>query len=242
MRKSERTIGARLRQAIKQWRSGSIREFQREMKARGAPRSTYPTINGYLKDETEPPPSFFTEAAPLLNVRREWLAFGTGQQTEQEEQAQSALEGATPSERREGEWDWREDIQVVQQEFGDGSDRLADDPLVRMVVLGTWARLLLQGLVPRLPQDGVEGEAPLSGIANVLAGYMIAPQDPSERRIPYAVGRFLGRVLRAPFRNLRLRPEDLSDNEFLDYVTLICQGIGRLADAHGRKAVVKHTG
>lgn len=236
--------GERLRLALKE-APMSVRKLAEEMSGRyGHLRgSSYGGIRQYVGGKIESPRRELLDAfADVLRVRPEWLAFNDGAMTAQEDQVRSALEGATTSERREGEWDWREDIQVVQQEFGDGSDRLADDPLVRMVVLGTWSRLFLQGLVPRLPQEGVEGEAPLSGIANVLAGYMIAPQDPSERRIRYAVGRLIGRTLRAPFGNLPLCPEDLSDSEFLDYVTLICQGIGRLADAHGRKAVVKHTG
>lgn len=97
-KKSGNTIGARLRQAIEQWRSGSIREFQREMQARGAPRSTYPTINSYLKDENEPPTSFFTEAASLLGVRPEWLAFGTGEQTDQQEAIARLAEAARHTE------------------------------------------------------------------------------------------------------------------------------------------------
>lgn len=243
--KLTRGYGERLKLALGQGPNPmSVRRFAKEMRGRYRHRgSSYGGIRQYVEGKIESPRVELLRAmADELQVRPDWLAFNDGPMTEQEERARSALEGVTRSERRKEEWDWREDIKVVQEEFGDGSERLAADPLVRMVVLGTWGRLLLEGLLPRLPPDGVDGEAPLSGIANVLTGYMIAPEDPSERRIPHAVGRLIGRTLRAPFGNLPLCPEDLSDSEFLDYVTLICQGIGRLADAHGRKAVVKHTG
>jgi hypothetical protein len=44
----------------------------------------------------------------------------------------------------------------------------------------------------------------------------------------------LGRVLRSGFAFLPIKPADLTDAEFHDYVTMICQALRRLADAHIR--------
>jgi hypothetical protein len=63
-----------------------------------------------------------------------------------------------------------------------------------------------------------------------------APQDePESKRVLYSVGRYLGRALAAAFQGLPVRPQDLSEQERLDYVTLACQAIHRLADARARR-------
>lgn len=82
------TRGERLRAAIER-SEYSIRAFQRAMEAKDVSGSTYPTINAYLKDESTPSLEFMEEAADLLAVRPEWLAFERGEPTtEQEENAQ----------------------------------------------------------------------------------------------------------------------------------------------------------
>lgn len=86
------TIGERLRWAIGQrprdGRQRGVRKFQRDIQARsieradqgerGIPGVTLPSIMTYLNDETEPSVEFLREAARVLAVREEWLAFGEG--------------------------------------------------------------------------------------------------------------------------------------------------------------------
>ena len=74
------TFGSRLRQAIEN-SDFSFRGFQREVSERVPGGITYPTINSYLKDGTEPRRDFVEAAAEILGVRSAWLAFGEGQPT-----------------------------------------------------------------------------------------------------------------------------------------------------------------
>jgi len=81
----------RLGDAIAAWRSGSVREFQREiepmLKERGERGGSYTMIHRYLKKgDPQPPTGFLLVAAELLGVRTEWLLAGKGQMTEAEEQ------------------------------------------------------------------------------------------------------------------------------------------------------------
>lgn len=46
--------------------------------------SSRPSINSYVTNKTEPPVTFIREAADILGVREEWLAFGSGPPTEYE--------------------------------------------------------------------------------------------------------------------------------------------------------------
>lgn len=112
-RKSEETVGHRLRVAIDQhWvrpegHRTSIRAFQREMEKRAEnPRVvkelrgvSYPTINSYLKNSTKPSLGFLKEAADVLGVRHGWLAVGEGAPTVSENEilehiGRAALKGA----------------------------------------------------------------------------------------------------------------------------------------------------
>ena len=232
--------GARLAEALQSGpRPMSVRRLAREMGSKDGPYehlrgTSYGGIRQYVEGKiTKPRVELLRAMADVLEVSPDWLAFNKGPMTEAGKRTRRALEAPAQ------EWDWQEAIQVVQEEFGDGDDRIAEDPLVRMVVLGSWARLMSGRLHPRLPPDDFE-EIPLSGIAAVLAGYMRIPKDPAERRTLSSVGRFIGQALRAPFNHLTLRPDDLSDDEFLDYVTSICQGLYRLADAQRRRGADPH--
>ncbi|HUF75740.1 MAG TPA: helix-turn-helix transcriptional regulator, partial [Longimicrobiales bacterium] len=46
------------------------------LKLQGVPGANYPSISGYLKNETTPPLEFLIKAADALGVRFEWLAKG----------------------------------------------------------------------------------------------------------------------------------------------------------------------
>lgn len=97
-----RTVGERLRKAITEhWvrqegERTSIRAFQEEMERRAkdpqvadpqwgrgrpGPGVSYPSINAYLQDEATPSLEFLKEAADVLGVRHEWLAFGDREPT-----------------------------------------------------------------------------------------------------------------------------------------------------------------
>jgi len=87
----------RLAEAIEAWRSGSIREFQREiapmLKERGERGGSYAMIHRYLAEgDPQPPTGFLLVAATLLGVRTEWLLEGKGEMTEAEQRARDLQE------------------------------------------------------------------------------------------------------------------------------------------------------
>lgn len=95
------TLAGRLRWAIfehqpPQGRERGLRLFQRRMEAHApdTPGTSLSAIQGYLRGEPEPSLRFIEEAARLLGVRGEWLAWGAGAPTEEEE----AIRRETPEE------------------------------------------------------------------------------------------------------------------------------------------------
>lgn len=69
------SLGARLKKAIED--AGlTIREFHRQMEARGVSGSSYPNIHRYLADRGEPTLAFLRGAAEFLDVRLAWLVTG----------------------------------------------------------------------------------------------------------------------------------------------------------------------
>jgi hypothetical protein len=110
------SIGERLKRALN-LRDRSVRAFQKAMEERHAMGSSAPAIYRYLRGEATPTLQFIEAAASWLEVRREWLAFGEGEITEDLEararfqkfielpeltdlDVQDALEGV-PEERRD---------------------------------------------------------------------------------------------------------------------------------------------
>jgi len=85
------TLEGRLRWAIEQQpprgRERGLRLFQRRMDEHGAdvPGTSLSAIQGYLRGDGEPSPTFLKLAAQLLAVRSAWLAFGEGAPTEEAE-------------------------------------------------------------------------------------------------------------------------------------------------------------
>lgn len=82
-------VASRLREAIKDSKFGSIRQFQKaihpvaqEREVRG---SSYSMVHQYLQGEATPPLEFVEIAGEVLSVRPAWLAFGEGRRTEVEE-------------------------------------------------------------------------------------------------------------------------------------------------------------
>ena len=183
----------------------------------------------------EAPVSYLVRIAQVFpQVRLDYLTTGDGPMTRAEAEIEHELE-ADPQPSSEG-------LQVVFKEFekvvSASEPRLAEDPLVRRVVVRTWRRMLRARLIPRMKEKSQETEAPLSGIGAILLGYLQPSEqpDPEDQRDVQAVGRYLGRALGHAFCSLPLRPAALSDDAFHDYVTLTCQALGRLADAHRDRA------
>lgn len=204
----------------------SVRELARRIQAkypllRG---SSYGGVRQYVEGSVRNPRIELLRAmADVLRVRPDWLSFDNGAMTEQQEAVRRAQEGAGD----EQEPNWRSDLMIVQDTFGETQGRLVNDPVIRMVVLGAWGRLLKEGLYPQ-PQ--------VSGIGGLLGGYGEAESSDAAPTSFHDVGTYLGQALRAPFLRLQLHPDDLTDEEMLDYVTMICQGLGRLADAQRRNS------
>ena len=101
------TVGKRLRQAIKQrpatGKQRGLRKFQRDIEKRAAeswedgkgkiPGVSMLSIMKYLKDDVTPSVAFLREAAQLAGVRPEWLAFGSGLQSDEEAKLDQAVRG-----------------------------------------------------------------------------------------------------------------------------------------------------
>ncbi len=78
------TLGERLQIAVDR-KYDNAHQFQKDMAARKAKGSAYPSIHSYLKGKSVPSLEFLQEAAELLGVRPVWLAFEEGAPTEMEE-------------------------------------------------------------------------------------------------------------------------------------------------------------
>lgn len=71
------SVADRLRLAL-ETEGMSIRGFHKEISGRGVAGGSYPVIHRYLKGQACPPLEFVQGAAEILNIRPEWLAFGSG--------------------------------------------------------------------------------------------------------------------------------------------------------------------
>ena len=94
-----KTVGERLGWAIEKrpaiGKQRGLRKFQRDIEKRAAelweaekikiPGVSMLSIMKYLKDDVTPSVAFLREAAQLAGVRPEWLAFGSGLRSEDEE-------------------------------------------------------------------------------------------------------------------------------------------------------------
>jgi len=85
-------LGDRLRKAIENWGSGSIREFQRVMAEADVRGHSYQMIHKYLSGDREPSLEFLRGAASVLRVPVEWLILGTGPETLGEEAVLTVLQ------------------------------------------------------------------------------------------------------------------------------------------------------
>ena len=85
------TEAERLRTAIQRWGGPkAVAAFSRAMQERGARGATRESIHQVLR-RREPSLSFVREAAAVLGVTPDWLAFGTGPATPEEETALAEL-------------------------------------------------------------------------------------------------------------------------------------------------------
>ena len=64
-----------------------------------------------------------------------------------------------------------------------------------------------------------------------MTSISVDPSVPEDAKMAVAVAQVIGKALRAPFSNLPIRPEDLSDDDLLDHVVRTCQVLKGLADA-----------
>lgn len=79
-------LAHRLETAIAERFNGSIRAFQQALQERGARGSAYASVHSYVKGEAIPSLEFVETAADVLGVRPEWLGFGRGEPTEEQEE------------------------------------------------------------------------------------------------------------------------------------------------------------
>ena len=230
-----KSAGKRLELAIKE-RLGSIRKFAKELKAsapdlRGTSRQT---LYKYFNGEAEPGQGVIDAAAELLEVRAAWLAADDdGGMTEEQEQARLMREAAKARAAETTSEGWRNVITEVREAFGKGGERL-DVAETRMIILHTWGRLWHDGLVfppGGLGDDREQGQS-LPAIERLVTAI--------EEGIPFSprptATAYLGHALGSAFRTLPIGPEELPDEDFHEYVSAICAGLRRLAEAHARGA------
>lgn len=231
----------RLNEALEQGpRPMSIRKLGRKMDEeygdlRGA---TYGGVRQYVAGKVKSPRIELLRAmANVLEVRADWLAFGKGAMTETAERARRIKEEATGGESKLGDdWSVQHFLRVVQDEFSQGSNRIEEDSVTRMVVLEAWGRLVTRPLWPRWDVEPEteenEGNRALE-IGRVLSRthpFVWVPRSvPEDDRLHHAIGAIIGRALRAPFRWLPVTPDDLSETELRDHVIRTCQVLHGLA-------------
>lgn len=213
----------------------SVRALAREMGREDSPYkdlrgTSYGGIRQYVQgDVTHPRIELLRALADVLKVRSDWLAYGQGAMTEEEEKARKAKEEASagPSDGEE-EWGLRDFLRVVQENCDPGSDRIAEDPVTRMAVLEAWGRLAKRPLWPQWGEQ--EG---LYGIGTVAVeeppAIRVPDSVPESDRLHYTLAAVIGRALRAPFHWLPISPGDLSDAELRDHVLRTCQVLHGLA-------------
>lgn len=73
----------RLAQGIGEW--GAMPDFLHAVRERGVRGSSQTSVYRYVKAQIVPGIDFLVEAADVLGVRRSWLLFGEGEQTEAEQ-------------------------------------------------------------------------------------------------------------------------------------------------------------
>jgi hypothetical protein len=205
-------------------------------------RAAYPDLSGtsdsgvhqYMTGVVARPRMELLQAfAEVLSVRLAWLAFDDGLMTEADEEFRRTLD-AVEHAPGEAAQDWRVAIQVVQKSFGVevGAERIADHPLVYMIVLETWDRLLKARLLPKVERGDFEG-AFTDKLDAIFANYILG-DDPRQQVLD--IGRYIGLMLRAPFGHLpQLDPATLTDDEFVDHVISVCQNLQRLAETYHRQ-------
>lgn len=83
MDQGDRERCGRLAQALQQW--GSTPAFLDALRERGVRGGSKTSVYRYIKLETVPSIDFLVEAAGVLGIRRDWLLFDEGEQTEAEQ-------------------------------------------------------------------------------------------------------------------------------------------------------------
>jgi transcriptional regulator with XRE-family HTH domain len=186
---------------------------QRFGELRGA---SYGGIRQYAEGKVRHPRIDLLRAiAEVLGVRSDWLAFGEGSMTEDEEQARRAEpELRTPLDKG-GDWIWEAVRDGVRAGFGKGADWIMaiDGERVgaRGAVIGrTWRVLLISPAGKALAQRQGRGKARGKGA-------------------PYRTAFALGRMLREPFVALQLDPTSVPDDLTDDYVFATCAALRHLA-------------
>ena len=175
--------------------------------------------------------------AEVLGVRADWLMFDQGGMTGEPAEPPRVLQHGGPEGERA--WGAGDFFRVVRTEFG--SNRVEENPVARRVLLEAWGRLLEAPLWPRwhVKATGDDGETLRGGIDAATSESPSTIEVPSDvsthNRIPYAIAVVVGRALGAPFKYMPVEPDDLSDQQLLDYVITACQALHRLADARSRR-------
>lgn len=203
-------IARRLSEALdrKDW---SRRELQRQIEG-SAPDLTgnsLPSVLNYLEGKHTPSVEFLRVVADLLGVRVEWLAFGSGEPTEEAEAAERAREGGP------GLY-----LPVTEKVHGAFEEEFP--PFARLNKMHQWAIWDLWTFVgnPYTEEELDEGRH-----AAEAAGKEWDPDQPFVE-----AARNVGGALAAPAKALGLELSDVDNLELHRYVELACQAFLFLVD------------
>ena len=217
-------IGSRLKAEI-EGREWSTRRFQQEVEriAPGTRGTSYASVYEYVDGRTDPPLSFLTVAAKVLNVRPAYLAFGDEPKSPVEEAMKADGRSRFMEERDGGPV--RDTAMIVSSlTFGAG-----EDLLVRLV----------HQLVSAQPADAPELSAENLGhasqmIQSTIFGTLNAVRAPGKQPVKPSVQFILGSLVAM----LAAVPEPHAGRPLADVLELLPQS-REIISAADRKAMKK---
>jgi hypothetical protein len=241
------TLGGRLRWAYQQQpargRERGLRLFQRQMEeaAPGVQGTSLSAIQGYLKGNGEPSLRFIKHAARLLAVRAEWLAWGEGAPTEDEE--------ASRRESPEGQLFRTSDAVLaalgIPTTGGEGKKRSSGPPAWAAVV--RQSALILYSHRPRWEAlaGGSEGDY------DALASWVFEnrsqlargedPRTPSDHDVRWKQSlEDLADALAAPLGALGVKASELDPRDITDYVQAVALALQRVTKNYLPAPTIPH--
>jgi hypothetical protein len=143
-------LAARLSEAYRE-RYGSVLKFQKAIEAHAQKQKKeikgddYPSVRAYVKGIRQPRPDWLEVAAEVTGYRAEWLAFGSGERTPEDQKVADANRGKTPIEliAPEGVRISDSDAEAFRRQFkNDGALYYTLTPTLQLMFDNVYARLV----------------------------------------------------------------------------------------------------